>query len=155
MTKNTVTLKERKRCPILVCRQLDRVRHDEGEIPQLYQFTSGEGGTGKSRIIEEVSLLVDWALYAMNSSVDSGSPRGISERSPLSSSMGTSTSSVLSWRGPSFSTMRPFHVTKKAVSHRSRGANTTRNTTCGSSSQMSSCWTNKSVLRETHDCGGC
>jgi hypothetical protein len=42
----------------LVCRQLDRVRHDEeGGIPQLYQFIGGEGGTGKSRIIAAIAEL--------------------------------------------------------------------------------------------------
>jgi len=40
----------------LICRQLDKVHRSEGGTPppQLCQFIGGEGGTGKSRIIEAV-----------------------------------------------------------------------------------------------------
>src|SRR2546429_2216526 len=41
----------------LICRQLDRVRRDEQGTPQLCQFIGGEGGTGKSRIIEAIAEL--------------------------------------------------------------------------------------------------
>ena len=41
----------------LICRQLDRIRRDEQGIPQLCQFIGGEGGTGKSRIIEAIMEL--------------------------------------------------------------------------------------------------
>lgn len=38
----------------LICRQLDRVRRDESGTSQLCQFIGGEGGTGKSRVIEAI-----------------------------------------------------------------------------------------------------
>ncbi|PVH90925.1 hypothetical protein DM02DRAFT_647465 [Periconia macrospinosa] len=38
----------------LICRQLDRARRDESGTSQLCQFVGGEGGTGKSRIIEAI-----------------------------------------------------------------------------------------------------
>jgi len=43
----------------LLCRQLDQVHRNEGGThhPQLCQFIGGEGGTGKSRIIEAVVRL--------------------------------------------------------------------------------------------------
>ena len=41
----------------LICRQLDRIRQDEQGTPQLCQFIGGEGGTGKSRIIEAIAEL--------------------------------------------------------------------------------------------------
>jgi hypothetical protein len=41
----------------LICRQLDRVRRDEREVSQLCQFIGGEGGTGKSRVIETLAAL--------------------------------------------------------------------------------------------------
>ena len=43
----------------LICRQLDRVRRecDEQGTPQLCQFIGGEGGTGKSRIIDAITEL--------------------------------------------------------------------------------------------------
>ena len=41
----------------LICRQLDRVRRDERGTAQLCQFIGGEGGTGKSRIIEAIAAL--------------------------------------------------------------------------------------------------
>ncbi|KJZ74132.1 hypothetical protein HIM_06363 [Hirsutella minnesotensis 3608] len=38
---------------LLICRQLDLMRQtDRGDVGQLCQFVGGEGGTGKSRIIE-------------------------------------------------------------------------------------------------------
>jgi hypothetical protein len=41
----------------LICRQLDRVSADESSTPQLCQFIGGEGGTGKSRIINAIAEL--------------------------------------------------------------------------------------------------
>ncbi|KAL8281707.1 hypothetical protein RB600_008933 [Gaeumannomyces tritici] len=41
----------------IICRQLDRVRRNERGTPQLCQFIGGEGGTGKSRIIEALGEL--------------------------------------------------------------------------------------------------
>lgn len=41
----------------LICRQLDRVRRDERGTAQLCQYIGGEGGTGKSRIIEAITEL--------------------------------------------------------------------------------------------------
>ena len=41
----------------LICRQLDRIRRDEQGTPQLCQFIGGEGGTGKSRIIDAITEL--------------------------------------------------------------------------------------------------
>jgi hypothetical protein len=43
----------------LLCRQLDRVARGEAEVPQLCQFVGGEGGTGKSRIVEAVVELFE------------------------------------------------------------------------------------------------
>ena len=40
-----------------ICRQLDQVQCNEQETPQLCQFIGGEGGTGKSRIIEAIAEL--------------------------------------------------------------------------------------------------
>jgi len=41
----------------LICRQLDRIRRDEQGTPQLCQYIGGEGGTGKSRIIDAITEL--------------------------------------------------------------------------------------------------
>ena len=41
----------------LICHQLDRIGRDERRTPQLCQFIGGEGGTGKSRIIEAIIKL--------------------------------------------------------------------------------------------------
>ena len=41
----------------LICRHLDLIRHEEDRAPQLCQFVGGEGGTGKSRIIQAVAEL--------------------------------------------------------------------------------------------------
>jgi hypothetical protein len=41
----------------IICRQLDRVHRNERGTPQLCQFIGGEGGTGKSRIIEALGEL--------------------------------------------------------------------------------------------------
>jgi hypothetical protein len=38
----------------LLCRQLDRVKRAQRGLPQLCQYIGGEGGTGKSRIINAV-----------------------------------------------------------------------------------------------------
>jgi hypothetical protein len=43
----------------LLCRQLDRVGRGERGVPQLCQFVGGEGGTGKSRIIEAIVELFE------------------------------------------------------------------------------------------------
>src|ERR1051326_1883177 len=53
------TLNHRQRVALrLLCRQLDRVHGSEsGGTPQLCQFVGGEGGCGKSRIIEPVVRL--------------------------------------------------------------------------------------------------
>ncbi|KAH6951113.1 hypothetical protein BKA56DRAFT_505995, partial [Ilyonectria sp. MPI-CAGE-AT-0026] len=39
---------------LLICRQLDRMQRDGGDAEQLREFIGGEGGTGKSRVIEAV-----------------------------------------------------------------------------------------------------
>src|SRR5579871_3898715 len=41
----------------LICGHLDRVCRDEQGTPQLCQFIGGEGGTGKSRIIDAITEL--------------------------------------------------------------------------------------------------
>jgi hypothetical protein len=41
----------------LLCRHLDRIHRDDRVIPQLCLFVGGEGGTGKSRVIEAVVQL--------------------------------------------------------------------------------------------------
>lgn len=41
----------------LLCRHLDRVHRGERGTPQLCQFVGGEGGTGKSRVIEAMVAL--------------------------------------------------------------------------------------------------
>jgi hypothetical protein len=41
----------------LLCRYLDRVHGGEKDTPQLCQFVGGEGGTGKSRVIEALVAL--------------------------------------------------------------------------------------------------
>jgi hypothetical protein len=41
----------------LLCRHLDRVHRGESNVPQLCQFVGGEGGTGKSRVIEALVAL--------------------------------------------------------------------------------------------------
>ena len=41
----------------LVCRQLDRIRRDEAGASQSCQFLGGEGGTGKSRVVEAIADL--------------------------------------------------------------------------------------------------
>ena len=64
----------------LICRQLDRVRHDKRGTAQLCQFVGGEGGTGKSRIIEAVS-----ALFA---------GKGISSRLLITATSGTAAARV-------------------------------------------------------------
>ena len=43
----------------LICRQLDRIRREGLDCPQLCQFIGGEGGTGKSRIIAAVVRLFE------------------------------------------------------------------------------------------------
>ncbi|PNH49352.1 hypothetical protein VD0003_g7784 [Verticillium dahliae] len=64
----------------LICHQLDRVRRDERETPQLCQFVGGEGGTGKSRVIEAIA-----ALFAS---------KGISHRLLLTAKSGTAAASI-------------------------------------------------------------
>ncbi|KAG5778224.1 hypothetical protein H9Q73_008110 [Fusarium xylarioides] len=52
------TLNQRQSIALqLICRQLDRMRRDDNELPQLCQFIGGEGGTGKSRIIAAIAEL--------------------------------------------------------------------------------------------------
>jgi hypothetical protein len=52
------TLNQRQSIALrLICRQLDHICHDEQGTPQLCQFIGGEGGTGKSRIIEAIAEL--------------------------------------------------------------------------------------------------
>lgn len=52
------TLNQRQSIALrLICRQLDRIGRDEQGTPQLCQFIGGEGGTGKSRIIEAIAKL--------------------------------------------------------------------------------------------------
>ncbi|KID59322.1 arrestin domain-containing protein, partial [Metarhizium hybridum] len=53
----TLTLNSRQRAAfLLICRQMDRIREAQREtdVDQLCQFIGGEGGTGKSRIIEAI-----------------------------------------------------------------------------------------------------
>ncbi|KID78679.1 ATP-dependent DNA helicase PIF1 [Metarhizium guizhouense ARSEF 977] len=53
----TLTLNSRQRAAfLLICRQMDRIRQAQREtdVDQLCQFIGGEGGTGKSRIIEAI-----------------------------------------------------------------------------------------------------
>jgi hypothetical protein len=64
----------------LICRQIDRVRRDEQGTPQLCQFVGGEGGTGKSRVIEAVA-----ELFAS---------RGMSHRLLLTATSGTAAASI-------------------------------------------------------------
>jgi len=66
---------------LIVCRQLDLMRQEEGrDGGQLCQFVGGEGGTGKSRII---SALVD--LFAA---------RGISSRLLITATSGTAAARI-------------------------------------------------------------
>ncbi|RKK84509.1 hypothetical protein BFJ68_g17351, partial [Fusarium oxysporum] len=69
---------------LLVCRQLDLVHRSEGAnsepIPQLCQFVGGEGGTGKSRVIE---ALVE--LFAS---------KGISNRLLVTATSGTAAARI-------------------------------------------------------------
>ncbi|QLI74515.1 uncharacterized protein G6M90_00g107250 [Metarhizium brunneum] len=56
----TLTLNCRQRAAfLLICRQMDRIRQAQREtdVDQLCQFIGGEGGTGKSRIIEAIVQL--------------------------------------------------------------------------------------------------
>lgn len=56
----SLALNRRQRIALrLICRQLDRVRQREKDLPQLYQFVGGEGGTGKSRVIDAVVALFE------------------------------------------------------------------------------------------------
>ncbi|KAM4055633.1 endonuclease-reverse transcriptase domain-containing protein [Hirsutella rhossiliensis] len=52
----------------IICRQLDLIRqNDGGDVGQLCQFIGGEGGTGKSRIIEALVELFRIAAVRINS----------------------------------------------------------------------------------------
>ncbi|PVH90314.1 hypothetical protein DM02DRAFT_496337, partial [Periconia macrospinosa] len=52
------TLNQRQSIALrLLCRHLDRVERGQREISQLCQFVGGEGGTGKSRVIEALVAL--------------------------------------------------------------------------------------------------
>ncbi|KAM4061560.1 PIF1-like helicase [Hirsutella rhossiliensis] len=52
----------------IICRQLDLMgQNDGGDVGQLCQFVSGEGGTGKSRIIEALVELFRIAAVRINS----------------------------------------------------------------------------------------
>jgi hypothetical protein len=64
----------------LLCRHLDRVERGERAIPQLCQFVGGEGGTGKSRVIE--------ALIALFAS------KGIRHRLLVTATSGTAAASI-------------------------------------------------------------
>jgi hypothetical protein len=53
----SMTLNRRQSIALwFICRQLDRVHGCDQDIPQLCDFIGGEGGTGKSRVIEVVSI---------------------------------------------------------------------------------------------------
>jgi hypothetical protein len=53
-----LTLNERQNIAFrLLCRHMDRAQRGERGLPQLCQFIGGEGGTGKSRIIEALLKL--------------------------------------------------------------------------------------------------
>ena len=43
---------------LLICRQLDRLRGDTDGVAQHLQFLGGEGGTGKSRVIQAITELM-------------------------------------------------------------------------------------------------
>ncbi|KAJ3530216.1 hypothetical protein NM208_g9424 [Fusarium decemcellulare] len=64
----------------LLCRQLDRLSHDESETPQLFQYVGGEGGTGKSRVIATVA-----ELFAA---------KGISHRLLVTATSGTAAANI-------------------------------------------------------------
>lgn len=65
----------------LLCRQLDQLDRGEGESPpQLCQFLGGEGGTGKSRIIEAV--------------VELFANKGISHRLLVTATSGTAAANI-------------------------------------------------------------
>jgi hypothetical protein len=54
----TLTLNRRQSIALrLVCRHLDRLHQSAMTLPQLCQFVGGEGGTGKSRVIEALVAL--------------------------------------------------------------------------------------------------
>ncbi|OWT42276.1 PIF1 protein [Pochonia chlamydosporia 170] len=75
------TLNQRQSIALrLICRQLDRVRRDERGTPQLCQFVGGEGGTGKSRVIEAIA-----ALFAS---------KGISHRLLVTATSGTAAAQI-------------------------------------------------------------
>ncbi|KAL8281709.1 hypothetical protein RB600_005247 [Gaeumannomyces tritici] len=72
----------------LVCRQLDRIRLDERGTSQLCLFIGGEGGTGKSRVIEAVAALfaskgIGHRLFAGSADAQKRQFRPVQERSIL------------------------------------------------------------------------
>ena len=78
---DTFTLNRRQSIALrLICRQLDRVRRDERGTPQLCQFIGGEGGTGKSRIIEAV--------------VELFASKGVSHRLLVTATLGTAAAKI-------------------------------------------------------------
>ncbi|QLI69148.1 ATP-dependent DNA helicase PIF1 [Metarhizium brunneum] len=75
------TLNQRQSIALrLICRQLDRVRRDERGTSQPCQFVGGEGGTGKSQVIEAIA-----ALFAS---------KGISHRLLVTATSGTAAAQV-------------------------------------------------------------
>ncbi|KAL2127075.1 hypothetical protein VTI74DRAFT_11378 [Chaetomium olivicolor] len=75
------TLNQRQSIAVrLVCRQLDRLRVAERQTTQLCLFVGGEGGTGKSRVIETVSELF--------------SGKGISHRLLVTATSGTAAARI-------------------------------------------------------------
>ncbi|KAF6802740.1 hypothetical protein CPLU01_16143, partial [Colletotrichum plurivorum] len=54
----SLSLNERQSLALqMVCRKLDEVREDEANTEQLLLFIGGEGGTGKSRVIEALAAV--------------------------------------------------------------------------------------------------
>ncbi|KAF6802858.1 hypothetical protein CPLU01_16138, partial [Colletotrichum plurivorum] len=54
----SLSLNERQSLALqMVCRKLDEVREDEVNTEQLLLFIGGEGGTGKSRVIESLAAV--------------------------------------------------------------------------------------------------
>jgi hypothetical protein len=64
----------------VICRQLDRIRREEPGAAQLCLFVGGEGGTGKSRVIEAVAELFE--------------NKGISHRLLLTATSGTAAARI-------------------------------------------------------------
>ncbi|KAF9770151.1 hypothetical protein IL306_012331, partial [Fusarium sp. DS 682] len=66
---------------LIICRQLDMIhRGEKGDADQLCQFVGGEGGTGKSRVIEAL--------------VDLFTKKGVSNRLLITATSGTAAARI-------------------------------------------------------------